>query len=234
MQFVAAILLVIACIAGWLAQLIALPGNWLIVLAAALYTAFGPDASRLAVGWYTVAGLFALAIAGEVLETAAGAAGVKKAGGSRRGALLAIAGSMVGSILGLFVGIPIPIVGSLVAAVVFGAVGAFVGAMLGERWKGRGFDSSLDVGRAAFVGRVWGSIAKIAVSTVMVVVTLGAWCSDCLLSTRGRVIVRSRRRSSRCASGSTRLRAGRLVPSGNGRLPHNRHRCAGRCDRRQR
>ena len=174
MQFAAAFLLALICIMGWFAQLVALPGNWLIVLAAALYAWFAEPESQLAIDWYTVAALLAMAIAGEVLETAAGAAGVKRAGGSRRGALLAIAGSMVGSIVGLFVGVPIPIVGSLVAAVLFGALGAFAGAMLGEQWKGRDFDSSLDVGSTAFVGRVWGSIAKIAVSTIMVVVTLGA------------------------------------------------------------
>ena len=122
MQFAAAFLLALICIMGWFAQLVALPGNWLIVLAAALYAWFAEPESRLAIDWYTVAALLAMAIAGEVLETAAGAAGVKRAGGSRRGALLAIAGSMVGSIVGLFVGVPIPIVGSLVAAVLFGAL----------------------------------------------------------------------------------------------------------------
>ena len=174
MHVVAAILLALACIVGWFAQVVALPGNWLIVLAAAVDAAFADPESRLTVSWYTVAALLALAIVGEIAETAAGAAGVTRVGGSRRGAVLAIAGSMVGSIVGLFVGIPVPVIGSLVAAVLFGAAGAFAGAMLGERWKGRTFDNSLDVGRAAFVGRIWGTVAKIAVSTIMVVVTLGA------------------------------------------------------------
>ena len=74
--------------------------------------------------------------------------------------------------MGAFVGLPIPIVGSLLAAVVFGGLGALVGAMAGESWKGRDFETSLEIGKAAFVGRLLGTAAKLIVASIMVVVTL--------------------------------------------------------------
>jgi uncharacterized protein len=174
LAYLAAILLILVALVGWLAQVLGLPGNWLIVAGAALYAWWvGPDAPT-AIGWQTVIALAALAVVGEVIELVAGAAGVTKVGGSRRGALLAIVGSVVGSVVGVFVGVPIPVVGSLVAAIVFGGVGALVGAMLGESWKGRDFDASLDVGKAAFIGRILGTVGKLITSTIMVVVTLAA------------------------------------------------------------
>jgi len=76
--------------------------------------------------------------------------------------------------VGLFVGLPIPLVGSLAAALLFGGAGALAGAFLGESWKGRDFDTSMEVGKAAFVGRLLGTLAKMIISSVMVVVTLVA------------------------------------------------------------
>jgi uncharacterized protein YqgC (DUF456 family) len=170
----AAILLVLAVLLGWLAQLVGLPGNWLIVVAAALYAWLVPAEAATAIGWPAVATLVVLAILGEVAEFVAGALGVTTVGGSRRGAALAIVGSMVGGIVGIFVGLPIPIVGSLVAAVLFGGIGALAGAVLGETWKGRDLDSSIEIGKAAFIGRLLGTAAKMIVCSLMVVVAIAA------------------------------------------------------------
>lgn len=174
MTIVAILLLTTALIVGWVTQLLGLGGNWLIVAAAALYVWLLPPDAAAAIGWPVVGVLLVLATLGEVVEFAAGAAGVKSAGGSRRGAVLAIAGSIIGSIAGMFVGVPVPIIGSLIAAVFFGAIGALVGAVLGETWKGHGFDKSIEIGKAAFIGRMLGTLAKTIVSTMMVVLTLGA------------------------------------------------------------
>jgi uncharacterized protein YqgC (DUF456 family) len=174
MELLLAVALALFACFAWVLQALGLPGNWLIVAAAAAYALWWPVEGRLAIGWNTVIVLLVLAVIGEVAELAAGAAGVAKAGGSRRGAVLAIIGSLVGSILGVCVGIPVPIVGSLVAAVAFGAVGALVGAMIGEQWKGRDMDTSFEIGKAAFVGRVLGTVAKLAVCSIMVIVTLAA------------------------------------------------------------
>jgi uncharacterized protein YqgC (DUF456 family) len=174
MDIVAAIGLAVVAMVGWLTQLVGLPGNWIIVVAAALYAWLFPGDSRLALSWSTVAALALLAVVGEVVEFVAGAMGVTKAGGSRRGAVMALAGSLVGGVIGLFVGVPIPVVGSLAAAILFGGLGALVGAFIGESWKGQDFDTSLQIGRAAFVGRVLGTLGKLIVGAVMLVVLLAA------------------------------------------------------------
>ena len=49
-----------------------------------------------------------------------------------------------------------------------------VGAFLGESWKGRDFDTSIEIGKAAFIGRILGTVAKVAICTLMVIVGLGA------------------------------------------------------------
>ncbi len=174
MNIVAAVGLVVVAIVGWMAQLLGLPGNWIVVVATALYAWWLPGEGRLAVGWNTVIALVVLAAVGEVVEFAAGALGVGKAGGSRRGAVLALAGSLAGGVVGLFIGIPIPVVGSLAAALIFGGLGALVGAFIGESWKGRDFDTSLQIGQAAFVGRVLGTLGKMIVGAVMLAVLLVA------------------------------------------------------------
>jgi uncharacterized protein YqgC (DUF456 family) len=173
-NIVAALCLAVVAVVGWLTQLVGLPGNWIILIAAALYAWWLPVDVRVAVGWNTVIALAALAVLGEVLEFAAGALGVSKAGGSRRGAILALAGSIVGGLVGLVVGVPIPVVGSLAAALIFGGLGALVGALVGESWKGRDLAASLEIGKAAFVGRIAGTLGKLIVGAVMVVVLLAA------------------------------------------------------------
>lgn len=174
MSLLAALLMVLVVGFAWLAQFVGLPGTWLIVLAAAGYAWWFPGDDRSAIGWNVVIALGLLAVAGEVLEMASGALGVSKMGGSRRGVVLAIVGSIVGSLVGMIVGLPIPVVGSLAAAVLFGGLGAMAGALVGESWKGRGFDASLEIGKAAFVGRLLGTLAKLIVCSIMAVVTLAA------------------------------------------------------------
>lgn len=158
----------------WLLNLVGLPGNWLIVAAAALYAWLLPGDSRAAVGWPVVATVAGLAVLGEVLELVAGAAGVKRAGGSRWAAALALAGSLAGGITGVVVGVPVPVVGPIVAAVLFAAGGAFAGAVVGEQWAGGSEAGSYEVGRAAFWGRIWGTLAKTLVGAVMVAVVIAA------------------------------------------------------------
>jgi uncharacterized protein YqgC (DUF456 family) len=114
-----------------------------------------------------------LAIVGEVVEFAAGAAGAAKRGASRRSVLLAIIGALVGSIGGVIVGVPIPLIGSLIGAILGGALGAFAGAYIGEAWKGRDEDQRVAAGRGAFAGRIWGTVAKLAIGAIMLVII--AW-----------------------------------------------------------
>jgi len=168
MTFVWAVLFVLAMLAFWLTNLLGLAGNWMIVAASAFYAWWMPADSRAAIGWPVVAVMASLALLGELVELTASAAGVRKAGGSRRGAVLALVGSVIGAMAGMFVGLPIPVIGSLLAALLFAGLGALLGAMLGESMKGRSFEASWQVGQAAFWGRLLGTFAKTLIGAVMV------------------------------------------------------------------
>ncbi len=167
-----AILLVVAALACWALNVIGLPGNWLVVAVAAIYAYFMPDERRLDISLWTVLGLLALAAVGEAIEFFAGALGASKAGASKRGTALALVGSLVGGMVGFFA--PIPVVGQIVGPIVGASVGAMVGAVLGEQWKGRDLDASLNIGHAAFWGRLIGTLGKILVGCVMLVLIIAS------------------------------------------------------------
>lgn len=174
MPFVYAALLVLSSIVCWVLNLLTLPGNWILVAVVALYAHFGPADGRMDVDWIAVAVLVGLALLGEIIEFAAGAVGTRRAGGSKRGAALALLGSLIGGMVGAICGLPIPVVGVLVAAVLGGGLGALLGAVAGERWKGREFDDSWRVGEAAFWARLLGTLGKSLVGGMMVVVVIVA------------------------------------------------------------
>jgi len=104
------------------------------------------------------------------VEFLAGALGVKRAGGSRRGAIYSLGGGLAGGIVGMFVGLPIPIIGSAIAAVLCASLGAMAGAVIGENSIGRETGHSLQIGKAAFWGRLFGTLGKTAVGAIMVVI----------------------------------------------------------------
>ena len=171
--YIWALLLVVASGIAWLLTLVTLPGNWIIVVFAARFAWLVPVAAGRGISWNTVAVLLGLAVLGEVVEFAASAAGAAKQGASKRGVALSMIGAIVGSAIGLTVGTPIPILGPFVMALLGGAVGAFIGAYVGEAWKGRAHGERLAVGRGVFAGRVWGTVGKLAVGAVMLVIV--AW-----------------------------------------------------------
>jgi hypothetical protein len=173
LYYVWALLLVVTCGIAWLLSLIALPGNWIMVAAAALFAWLLPESADRGLLWSTVGVLIVLAILGEIIEFGAGAAGAAKQGASRRGIVLSIVGAMVGSFTGLAIGAPIPILGSFVMAVIGGALGAFAGAYVGEAWKGRSEEERRAAGRGAFSGRLWGTVGKLAVGAIMLAIV--AW-----------------------------------------------------------
>ena len=160
MVFVYAALLTVLNLIFWLAIVFGLPGTWLMILSAAVADwwlaetpLFGTPVLLAAVG---------LAVLGEILEFFLSAAGSRGAGGSRRGAVLAIAGGIVGAILGT--PIPVPLLGTLIGA----CIGAFVGALIGDVWAGRPLFHSMAAGKGAAVGRFWGTVSKLIVGGVLV------------------------------------------------------------------
>ena len=114
-----AMLLLVLIFVFWLLNLLNLPGNWMMSVATLVYMPLIPEDRRLAVTWPVVVALLLLATLGELVEFAASAWGVTKAGGTRWGSGLALIGSIVGGIAGIFFGLPIPILGQILAAVLF-------------------------------------------------------------------------------------------------------------------
>jgi uncharacterized protein YqgC (DUF456 family) len=167
MTYLYAGLLVFLNTLGLILVVVGLPGTWFMVLATSLVAwlrwndhMFSP---------YTLIALAALALVGEVLELVAGAVGSRKAGGTWRGSTGALVFGVVGGIAGTFL-IPIPVVGSILGA----CLGAFGGAMLGEMAGGRPLSPAVEVGRGAFVGRLLGSLYKLAIGMVIWTVALVA------------------------------------------------------------
>jgi uncharacterized protein YqgC (DUF456 family) len=155
----AAILLVLNTL-GLFLIVLGLPGTWFMVLATALFAWLGQKEGMISVPTLVV--LAGLALAGEVVEFAAGAAGSRGAGGSWRGSAGALGGGIAGGILGTFL-IPIPVLGSILGA----CLGAFAGALLGEMSGGKRLEPAIRVGRGAFVGRLLGTVYKLAAGGVI-------------------------------------------------------------------
>lgn len=166
--YLGAIALVLGCAMAWATNFVMLPGNWFIVGLASFFVMWVSNGSGGGITWDTVGILVVLAVVGEAVEFMAGAAGAAKKGGARRSVALALMGAFGGSIFGAVAGVPIPVVGPLIGALGGAACGAYFGAYLGETWKGRSPEVSMEVGKGAMIGRVLGTVGKLAVGTVMI------------------------------------------------------------------
>lgn len=155
--------------------LLTLPGNWLLVLVAVGAQAWAMVAgTTLPYSPWTLAALVALAVAGEVAETAMGAAGAKAGGARGRGAWGAMIGSLVGALVGTVALAFLPLAGTLLGAL----GGAAVGAMAGELTYGdRGALDTVKPAAGAAIGRFAGILVKFAIGILMwvVAVTAAAW-----------------------------------------------------------
>ncbi|MCE5325240.1 MAG: DUF456 domain-containing protein [Planctomycetaceae bacterium] len=149
-------------------NLFGLPGNWLIVLAMGGFAwwqwnpALGPW--NQAVSLQSLIVLTVLAILGEIVEFVAGLAGARKASGTWLGSIGALAGSLIGAVVGTFI-IPVPLLGTLIGA----CGGAFAGAMLMEMASGKPLKPAVAVGKGAGIGRLLGTIGKMAVGVIMLI-----------------------------------------------------------------
>lgn len=173
LAFVGAVVLVLGSLFAWCLTVLQLPGNWLIVLLAALAAWLIPEETRFSISWLTVAIVFGSAVVGEVLELAVGTVAAKKRGASRRAVWLALVGGIVGAMSGAGGGSIVPVIGTLFGILAGGAGGAFVGAYVGETWKGRSEEQAVAVGRAVAIGRTLGVLGKMIVGVAMVL--LVAW-----------------------------------------------------------
>lgn len=161
------LLLMLALFVGLVLIPFGLPGLWVMVGAALLYSWAEPD--RL--GIVTLLGLTALAVVAEVLEFLTAGRYARKYGGSKRAAWGAIAGGIAGAIIG----VPVPIIGSVIGAF----VGSFAGALAAEMTLGGRIGDATRVAKGALIGRAVATALKVAIG-----VALLAWVILVLLTGR--------------------------------------------------
>ena len=154
--WVIALLAGISALAALLMVILAMPGIWLMFVVAGACWLWEPAIITPT----TVIAIAVIGIVAELIELLASAVGVKRLGGSKRGAL----GSVVGTILGAIAGtifIPLPIVGTILG----GILGAGAGALMVERtivqmtWK-----NSMRSGGGAAIGRTVSVFVKIGLA----------------------------------------------------------------------
>lgn len=169
-----AISLSILAAISWLASVLGLPGNWVVVLMGAGCWWWAEPGSKIAISAASLAVMLAFATLGEILEFAAGAFGARRLGGSPRSAVLAVVGSIIGAIVGLIIGSGIPVIGNVVASLAGSALGACIGSIVGERSIGKSWEHSVQIGGAALWGRLLGTLGKTFCGTMVVAIFLAA------------------------------------------------------------
>ena len=162
MTYVAASIVVLFCLVGVALTLLTLPGIWVMIAVAIGCQIWRPELFSL----WTLGVVVGLGLLAELAELVASAAGSKRAGGSRAGALLSVVGGIVGAIVGTPL-IPIPVIGTLIGAV----IGAGVGAFIGERGvSGQGWRVSAASAGGAAAGRLVASIVKTAFALLIALI----------------------------------------------------------------
>jgi uncharacterized protein YqgC (DUF456 family) len=133
-----------------LLHMISLPANWIFLALSTLYAFLTGFAS---VGLWSLLVIAILAILGELLEFLVGVGYTAKRGATRWGVIGTFVGGIAGGVLLSSVAPPF---GALLCA--FG--GSFAGAVLLEYLAQERVGVALRSGRAAFLGKVFGAVAK--------------------------------------------------------------------------
>jgi uncharacterized protein YqgC (DUF456 family) len=159
------LLVLLVSLAGVALNVFSLPGNWLMMVAAALFS------------WWThwshppvwvLGAMVGVLLVGEAVELLGSVVGAKKFGASRGATWAAIGGAILGAI----VGVPVPVIGNILGAI----VGAFVFAWTVELAKRRGMKAATLAAVGAALGRTMGIGAKLACGImVWVALVIFAW-----------------------------------------------------------
>jgi hypothetical protein len=159
-DIIAYIALAVVMVLGLFVNLLGLPGLWLMVGSIGAYAWLTwPEY----VGTGTLIAVVVLALAAEVVEFLAGAAGSAQAGGTKRSAVGAIVGGIIGA---LVLSVGLPVIGTVVGA----CVGAFAGAWGVEWLIRRDMEHSTRVGLGAAKGRLAGIVLKSVFGVAILVV----------------------------------------------------------------
>jgi len=157
------LLLAIALVVGLLLIPLGLPGLWLMVGSALLYSYAKPTISIWTIGALTV-----LALIAELIEFALSARYTRKYGGSRRAGW----GAIIGGVVGAFVWTPLPVIGPMIGAF----AGAFVGAWVAEMTRGTEVGGATRVATGALIGRIVAVAMKVGIGLVLAVwILLALW-----------------------------------------------------------
>ena len=146
-------LLILVGLAGTI--LPALPGT-ILVVAGVVVGAWIDDFTRVSVT--TVVVITILGVISFAIEYIAGAMGARRVGASRE----AVIGALIGTVLGIFTG--------LWGLIFMPLLGAFIG----QYWVDRDLIRARDVGIATWIGMAVGTVAKVALSFLMVGIFLVA------------------------------------------------------------
>ena len=144
-----------------LSNIFGIPGNALIFVFTLGYKLI---AGSEIMGWITVIIVFVLFLLGEVLESALGLRGARKAGLSRKAMIASFVGAIAGSILmaPFLLGL-----GAIIGAV----MGAFLGAFLTALLEERKLQKALEGGVESAKGRLLGTAVKGAMGLLMIAVS---------------------------------------------------------------
>jgi uncharacterized protein YqgC (DUF456 family) len=154
LHFLIYFLVIAIALAAIALNVVSLPGNWAIFIAAAIL-ALCYDWSILK--WAILALILIILLLAELIEFVSGIVGTRKLGGSRAAAWGAIAGTVIGGIIG----IP-PLAFLLGIDHLLGAVlGAFLGAWFVELMRQRPLKEATLAALGAGLGRGVGIITKI-------------------------------------------------------------------------
>jgi uncharacterized protein YqgC (DUF456 family) len=156
------IILVLTLFVGAVLTLFGLPGNFVILVAAAGYGWFEGFVHFNMAFLLFLGGLFLL---GEAVEFGAGALGAKRARASGLAMVAACLGGVAGAVTGTLV---LPLFGTVIGTV----AGAFAASYLAEYGKTGSAAKAGQVARSAAVGLLIGTLFKLAVAVGMVSATL--------------------------------------------------------------
>jgi uncharacterized protein YqgC (DUF456 family) len=164
LEILLVVVLHVAVLAGLLAVVLGLSGNF-ILLGIALVVAWIGGFEHLTLAY--LIGFLVLAVFGEIVEALLGVVAAKGFGASRWGMIGTFIGGIAGAALGTGV---LPVVGSILGAF----LGAFVGAFVGELLGGKGTLLGARAGFGAFLGKVAATSFKLVIGFMIAFYTLKA------------------------------------------------------------
>ena len=118
--------------------------------------------------------ILVLAALGEIVELLTGAYGCEQDGRQQARRRNGTGGFYRRRHPGSLDRVPVPLIGSAVSAVFFAGLGAMAGAILGEISVGQRLVASWRIGKAAFWARLAGTLGKMLLGAVMIIVVVAA------------------------------------------------------------